>query len=110
MARCLWFLHVLTGAVGTKGGTSPSAWDKFKPQHWNMPPPHSRWNELLWPIEYPFSHHELSILLPHFLKEGRGKLDVYFSRVYNPVWTNPDGFSWLEALTDEDPRSVCTSR
>jgi anaerobic selenocysteine-containing dehydrogenase len=101
VARCLWFLHVLTGAVGTRGGTSPSAWDKFKPQHWNMPPPHSRWNELLWPKEYPFSHHELSILLPHFLKEGRGRLEVYFSRVYNPIWTNPDGFSWLEALTDE---------
>jgi anaerobic selenocysteine-containing dehydrogenase len=101
VARCLWFLHVLTGSVGTKGGTSPSAWNKFSPQHWNAPPPHSRWNELLWPPEYPFSHHELSMLLPHFLKEGRGKLDVYFSRVYNPVWTNPDGFSWLEALTDE---------
>ena len=101
VARCLWFLHVLTGAVGTKGGTSPSAWDKFKPQHWNMPPAHSRWNELLWPIEYPFAHHELSILLPHFLKEGRGRVEVYFSRVYNPIWTNPDGFSWLEALTDE---------
>jgi anaerobic selenocysteine-containing dehydrogenase len=101
VARCLWFLHVLTGAVGTKGGTSPSAWDKFKPQHWNMPPTHSRWNELLWPIEYPFAHHELSILLPHFLKEGRGRLEVYFSRVYNPIWTNPDGFSWLEALSDE---------
>jgi len=101
VARCLWFLQVLTGAVGTRGGTSPSAWDKFKPAHWNMPPPHSRWNELLWPKEYPLSHHELSILLPHFLKEGRGKLDVYFSRVYNPIWTNPDGFSWLESLTDE---------
>ena len=101
VARCLWFLHVLTGSVGTKGGTSPSAWDKFKPQHWNMPPPHSRWNELLWPPEYPFAHHELSILLPYFLKEGRGKLDVYFTRVYNPIWTNPDGFSWMEVLTDE---------
>src|SRR5205823_2708578 len=22
-------------------------------------------------------------------------------RVYNPVWTNPDGMSWIEALTDE---------
>ncbi|MGH9464692.1 MAG: molybdopterin dinucleotide binding domain-containing protein, partial [Thermoanaerobaculia bacterium] len=32
---------------------------------------------------------------------GRGRLEVYFSRVYNPVWTNPDGFSWIEALTDE---------
>ncbi|MBT8200657.1 MAG: molybdopterin-dependent oxidoreductase [Acidimicrobiia bacterium] len=100
-ARCLWFLQVLTGSVGTRGGTSPSSWAKFKPPHWNTPPPHSEWNELLWPIEYPFAHHELSFLLPYFLKEGRGKLDVYFSRVYNPVWTNPDGFSWIEALTDE---------
>lgn len=101
-ARCLWFLHVLTGSVGTVGGCSPSAWDKFKPEHWNMPPPHSRWNELLWPIEYPFAHHEMSILLPHFLKEGRGRLEVYFTRVYNPIWTNPDGFTWLEVLTDEE--------
>ncbi len=101
VARCLWFLHVLTGSVGTVGGTSPSAWDKFKPEHWNMPPPHSRWNEMLWPAEYPFAHHELSYLLPYFLKEGRGKVDVYFTRVYNPVWTNPDGFSWIEVLTDE---------
>ena len=27
-------------------------------------------------------------------------LDVYFTRVYNPVWTNPDGCSWMEALLD----------
>ena len=47
------------------------------------------------------SYHEMSILLPHFLKEGRGKLDTYFSRVYNPIWTNPDGFTWMEALKDE---------
>jgi len=26
---------------------------------------------------------------------------VYFTRVYNPLWTNPDGFSWMEMLTDE---------
>jgi len=43
----------------------------------------------------------MSFLLPHFLKEGRGTLDVYFTRVYNPVWTNPDGFSWIEVLRDE---------
>lgn len=101
-ARTLWFLHVLTGSVGTKGGTSPNSWVKFKPAHWNSPPPHSRWNTLLWPPEYPFAHHEMSFLLPYLVKEGRGKVDVYFSRVYNPVWTNPDGFSWIELLTDED--------
>ena len=40
-------------------------------------------------------------LLPHFLNDGRGRLDTYFIRVYNPVWTNPDGLSWMEVLTDE---------
>ena len=44
----------------------------------------------------------MSFLLPHFLKEGRGKLDVYFTRVYNPLWTNPDGFSWMEVLQDKE--------
>jgi anaerobic selenocysteine-containing dehydrogenase len=65
-------------------------------------PPHPpTWNELTWPLEYPLALNELSFLLPHFLKEGRGRLEVYFTRVYNPVWTNPDGLSWMEVLTDE---------
>ena len=44
----------------------------------------------------------MSILLPHFLNDGRGKLEVYFTRVFNPIWTYPDGFTWMRALTDED--------
>jgi anaerobic selenocysteine-containing dehydrogenase len=28
-------------------------------------------------------------------------LSVYFTRVFNPVWTYPDGFTWIEALSDE---------
>ena len=102
VARCLFFINVLTGSVGTKGGTSGNGWNKFAPAQPKGAPPLSRWNELSWPREYPLSYHEMSILLPHFLNEGRGKLDTYFSRVYNPIWTNPDGFSWLEALTDTD--------
>jgi anaerobic selenocysteine-containing dehydrogenase len=43
----------------------------------------------------------MSFLLPHFLKSGRGRVDTYFTRVYNPVWTNPDGASWIEVLKDE---------
>jgi anaerobic selenocysteine-containing dehydrogenase len=65
------------------------------------PPPQNRWNELLYPKEYPLSHHELSFLLPHFLTEGRGRLAAYFTRVYNPVWTNPDGLMWEKVLKDE---------
>jgi len=101
VARCLFFLNVLTGSVGTPGGTSPNSWDKFVPVPWRKAPPQKVWNELLWPREYPLAHHELSYLLPHFLKDGRGKLAAYFTRVYNPVWTNPDGASWIEVLRDE---------
>ncbi|MBI2982771.1 MAG: molybdopterin-dependent oxidoreductase [Chloroflexi bacterium] len=99
--RTLFLLNVLTGSVGTPGGTSPNLWDKFVPAPYIRPTPQAVWNELLWPDEYPLAHNEMSFLLPHFLREGRGKLDVYFTRVYNPVWTNPDGFSWIEALRDE---------
>jgi anaerobic selenocysteine-containing dehydrogenase len=101
VARALWFLNVLTGSIGVTGGTSANTWDKWVPRPHKLAPHPKRWNELTWPREYPLTFYELSILLPHFLKEGRGKLDVYFTRVYNPVWTNPDGMSWLEALTDE---------
>ncbi len=101
VARCLHFLNVLTGSVGTAGGTSPSAWNKFKPAFFDKPPAQKFWNELHFPNEYPLAHYEMSFLLPYFLKEGRGKMAVYFTRVFNPVWTYPDGFSWIEALSDE---------
>ncbi len=101
VARCLFFLNVLTGSVATKGGTAGNDTNKFKPAAPIGAPPITSWNELEWPVEFPLAYHEMSILLPHFLNEGRGSLDVYFSRVYNPIWTNPDGFSWMEALTDE---------
>jgi anaerobic selenocysteine-containing dehydrogenase len=90
------------GAVGTYGGTSPNSWSKFKPKVHTSPNPHKQWNELCWPAEYPLSHYELGYLLPHLLKAGRGKLDVYFSRVFNPVWTHPDGFTWMEVLSNEE--------
>ncbi len=101
VSRCLHFLNVLTGSVGTVGGTSPSGWNKFKPTVFDKPPAQKFWNELHFPNEYPLAHYEMSFLLPHFLKEGRSKLDVYFTRVFNPVWSFPDGFTWIEVLQDE---------
>jgi anaerobic selenocysteine-containing dehydrogenase len=101
VARALEFLAVLMGAVDAPGGTAPNSSDKFIPAPPMMPPPSKMWNELMWPREFPLAFFEMSFLLPHFLKGGRGKLSAYFTRVYNPVWTNPDGMSWIEALTDE---------
>lgn len=101
VARALQFLSVLVGAVGTVGGTAPNAFNKFIPAPPLMPPPSKVWNEMLIPKEFPLAFFEMSFLLPHFVKEGRGKLAMYFTRVYNPVWTNPDGMSWIEMLNDE---------
>ncbi len=101
VSRCLMLLHALTGSAGTEGGCLPAGWSKYKASLINVPPPQNHWNELHWPREFPLAHYEMSFLLPHFLAEGRGRIDVYFTRVFNPVWTYPDGFSWIEALRDE---------
>ena len=102
VARCLFFLNVLTGSVGTRGGTSGNSWNKFVPKPFDQPPAFNAWNELNLPLEWPLAHYEMSFLLPHFLEEGRGDIDVYFTRVYNPLWINPDGFMWMKALQDEE--------
>ncbi|HRX28771.1 MAG TPA: molybdopterin-dependent oxidoreductase [Saprospiraceae bacterium] len=100
VARALHFLNVVTGSVGTKGGTGFEDWSKFHPQFFDVPPSQKFWNELHFPNEYPLAFFEMSHILPHMLKDGRGKMDVYFSRVFNPVWTYPDGFVWMEAYSD----------
>ncbi|HLQ37838.1 MAG TPA: molybdopterin dinucleotide binding domain-containing protein [Planctomycetota bacterium] len=101
VARCLQFVSVLVGAVGSIGGTNPAGANKFVPAPFSKPSPQQVWSELLYPREWPLAHHELSFLLPHLLKSGRGRIDTYFTRVYNPVWTNPDGAVWMESLADE---------
>jgi anaerobic selenocysteine-containing dehydrogenase len=102
VARTLLFLNVLTGSVGTKGGTSFNSWNKFVPTPFSEPEPFDAWNELHLPHEWPMAFFEMSFLLPHFLEEGRGDIDVYFTRVYNPLWINPDGFMWLKALRNTE--------
>jgi anaerobic selenocysteine-containing dehydrogenase len=101
ITRSMWLINVLTGAVGTKGGVSPNAWNKFIPAPWRKPTPNTQWNEISWPREYPLAHNELSFLYPHFLHDRRGRQEVLFTRVLNPIWTYPDGYSWLRALRDE---------
>ena len=100
--RALLFLNVLTGSVGTPGGTLPNAWAKFVPRAFTQPSPLRNWNETHFPPEFPLAHFEMSFLLPHLLKERDRSIDVYFTRVYNPVWTNPDGFSWIDMFQNSD--------
>ncbi len=100
--RALFFLHVLTGSVGVPGGLNPSSWDKYKAGQPENPPHFEQWNELIWPKEWPLAHYEMSFLLPHLAEMQDKRIDTYFTRVYNPVWTNPDGFRWIKMLEDEE--------
>ncbi|MBI2333448.1 MAG: molybdopterin-dependent oxidoreductase, partial [Chloroflexi bacterium] len=56
VSRCLFFLNVLTGSIGNKGGTSMTGWNKFVPKPFKGAPAPETWNELHYPIEYPLAH------------------------------------------------------
>ena len=73
MARCLFFLNVLTGSVGTEGGVVPNSWDKFVPApHARAAAPEDMERADCGPRSIRSRFFEMSFLLPHFLKEGRG--------------------------------------
>ena len=103
VARTLTLLNALLGSLATEGGLFPNSWNKFVPKPPRLPHQHPRkWNDVLWPDGYPLALMEMSFLMPHLMRDQDAFVDVYFTRVYNPVWTNPDGFSWIEMLTDEN--------
>lgn len=102
ITRSLMFLNVLMGAVGEPGSMIPNTWIKFIPARNTSPAPLQVWNENHWPREYPLSYFELSYCLPHILRKREKRLEVYFSRVVNPIWTFPDGFTWMEMFKDKN--------
>ena len=73
------------------------------------------WNEIAWPPEYPISTYEMGYMMPQIMMDDewhakwtkRGlkipkSMAVYVPRMHNPLWINPDGFRWMEALKRED--------
>ena len=124
IARSAFFPLALRGAMaGDKGGVSMHHWhvlsvngkgDKATVSG-ERPKKVDVWNEIAWPPEYPLSTYEMSHIMPHLLMDdewrakwnAKGlnvpeKLAVWIPRMYNPVWINPDGFRWIEALKRED--------
>jgi len=124
IARSAFFPLALRGAMaGDKGGVSMHHWhvisvngkgDKATVAG-ERPKKVDVWNEIAWPPEYPLSSYEMSHIMPHLLMDdewrakwnAKGlnvpeKLAVWIPRMYNPVWINPDGFRWIEALKRED--------
>ncbi len=79
------------------------------------PPKTDAWNELAWPPEYPIATYEMGFMLPQIMMDDEWhkkwtkkglkipkSMAVYVPRMHNPLWINPDGFRWMEALKRED--------
>ncbi len=101
VSRALFLLVALQGAIGVPGGTSPGSWLRFLPEPPWSPPPPDQWSTLSWPSEFPLACGPSAPMLPWLLRNGRGRLSVLLSDRYNPVATSPDGFAWIDALSDE---------
>ena len=52
-ARCLFLLNVLTGSVGTVGGTTGAGWHKMKPAPPLRPPPVEHWERAVVAARVP---------------------------------------------------------
>jgi hypothetical protein len=98
----LFFLNVLTGSVGNLGGTAGNAGTSSCPSPSRIRPPSTPGTNCTCPTNIPLPTTNELPAAPLSGEEGRGEIDVYFTRVYNPMWINPDGFMWLKALRDEE--------
>ncbi len=110
VARTLFFLNVLTGSVGNKGGTQANEWNKFVPKPFASPPAFDAWNELQLPHEWPLAHYELSFLLPHFLEEGRGDDRCLLHPRLQPAVDQPRRLHVDQGAARRERRSAATSR
>ena len=52
VARALFMLNALLGAVATEGGVFPNAWNKFVPKPIHTPPHPKMWGEMNWPRSF----------------------------------------------------------
>ena len=99
VARCLFFLNVLTGSVATKGGTAGQRLEQVHAarRRWARQPI-TKWNELSGPRSTRSLPRDVDPAAPLPQRGPRASSTSTSRRVYNPIWTNPDGFTWMEAL------------
>ena len=101
ITRCLFFLNVLTGLGGHQGWDHPERLDEVRSKAAHNTFAHQDVEREHWPLEFPLAHFEMSFLLPAHPQGQRQEHRRVLTRVYNPVWTNPDGTAWVEMLEDD---------
>ena len=102
ITRCLYLLVVLTGSVATKGGVNLHLSNKFVPKHPTQPAAGHLLERAAVParVSAGLFRDELSAAALSE-REPRHARRVLHARL-QPLWTNPDGFSWMEMLLDKE--------
>lgn len=99
--RCTMLLPIITGNVEKKGGYCLPRGHGTGKDPDPIPSKPKEKNELYQPHEYPLASHHVCGHIAHMIKEGREKVGVYFMYTCNPVFTFPDGETWIHVLKDE---------
>ncbi len=101
--KACMMLPILTGNVETKGGyclPRGMGWPQPDPKP-PKPAKHAYSNHHHHPL-YPLASHSVSHLTPFDIVEGKRKVNVYFTYMDNPTYTNPGGMAvWGKLFKDE---------
>jgi thiosulfate reductase/polysulfide reductase chain A len=99
--KACMMLPIMTGNVETKGGyclPRGMGWPQPKPE----PPKPAHGSYLADHPDYPLAEHKVAHLVPFWIADGKQKINVYFTYMDNPVYTNPGAQEvWGRMFKDE---------
>ncbi len=94
-------LPIITGNVETQGGyclPRGMGWPQPSPE----PPKPAHGSYLADHPDYPLAGHKVAHLVPFWIADGKQKINVYFTYMDNPVYTNPGSEAvWGRMFRDE---------
>ena len=101
--RAVMLLNAITGNIDVKGGACLPVTGSVKGEPDPKPPSPTAKSGIkeYWKKAYPEASHGVSQTVLPLIKEGKQKVQVYMTYVYNPVYSNPDGDLQASVLKDE---------
>lgn len=98
--KACMMLSIMTGNVEKRGGycmPRGMGWPQPQPE-----PPSVKASVSAAHAEYPLAGHGVSHLFPHYIASGQQKINVHFTYMDNPVYTNPGADAvWGELYRNE---------
>jgi anaerobic selenocysteine-containing dehydrogenase len=99
--KACMMLPIMTGNIEVRGGYClPRGMGYQQPQP--EPPKPAKPSWMSDHPDYPLAEHKVAHLVPFWIAEGKQKINVYFTYMDNPVYTNPGAQAvWGKMFRDE---------